>query len=127
MESKRKDTNELTYKTERDSQTWTTNLWFLGGRKDRGGGTVGEFGMDMYTLLHLKWISNNGLLYTAQGTLPSVMWQPGWEGSLEENGYMYMHPFTGPFATHLKSSQHCLLISYIPINKKKKERTASNN
>ena len=24
-----------------------------------------------------------------QGTLH--MWQPGWEGSLEENGYMYMY------------------------------------
>lgn len=33
---------------------------------------------------------------------------------------MYMHPFTGPWYTHLKSLQHCLLISYIPINKKKK-------
>ena len=26
----------------------------------------------------------------AQGTLLNVMWQPGWEGSLGENGYMYM-------------------------------------
>ena len=25
----------------------------------------------------------------AQGTLLNVMWQPGWEGSLGENGYMY--------------------------------------
>ena len=25
-----------------------------------------------------------------QGTLLNVMWQPGWEGSLGENGYMYM-------------------------------------
>ena len=47
--------------------------------------------MDMYTLLYLKWISNNGLLYTAHGTLPSVMWQPAWEGSLGENGYMCMY------------------------------------
>ena len=30
------------------------------------------------------------LLYT-QGTLLNVMWQPGWEGSLGENGYMYMY------------------------------------
>ena len=45
----------------------------------------------MYTLLYLKWISNNGLLYTAHGTLPSVMWQPGWEGSLSENGYMHSY------------------------------------
>ena len=30
--SKRNDTNELTYKTERDSQTQTTNLWLPGRR-----------------------------------------------------------------------------------------------
>ena len=27
----------------------------------------------------------------AQGTLLNIMWQPGWEGSLGENGYMYMY------------------------------------
>ena len=27
-----------------------------------GEGIVKEFGMDMYTLLYLKWISNKGLL-----------------------------------------------------------------
>ena len=27
----------------------------------------------------------------AHGTLLSVMWQTGWEGSLGENGYMYMY------------------------------------
>ena len=26
----------------------------------------------------------------AQGTLLNVMWSPGWEGYLGENGYMYM-------------------------------------
>ena len=29
-----------------------------------GGGTVREFGIDMYTLLYLKWITNKGLLYS---------------------------------------------------------------
>ena len=52
---------------------------------------VWKFGMDMSTLLYLKWITNKVLLYIAHGTLLSVMWQPGWEGNLEENGYMYMH------------------------------------
>ena len=47
--------------------------------------------MGMYTLLYLKWITNRDLLYTAHGTLQNVMWQPGWEGSLGENGYMYMY------------------------------------
>ena len=50
-----------------------------------------EFGVDMYTLLYIKWITNRVLLYTAQGTLLSVTWQPGWEGSLGENGCMYMY------------------------------------
>ena len=26
----------------------------------------------------------------AEGTLLNVMWQPGWEGSLRKNGYMYL-------------------------------------
>ena len=29
--------------------------------------------------------------WTAQGTLLHVVWQPGWEGSLGEHGYMCMH------------------------------------
>ena len=32
---KKKDTNELIYKTEIDSQTWETNLWLP---KGKGGG-----------------------------------------------------------------------------------------
>ena len=35
---------------------------------------------------------NKDLLCIAQGTLLNVMWQPGWEeGSLGENGYMYVY------------------------------------
>ena len=40
--------------------------------------------MDMYTALYLKWITNRDLLYST-GTLLSVTWQPGWEGSLGEH------------------------------------------
>ena len=29
--------------------------------------------------------------YIAQGTLLNWIWQPGWEGSLMENGYLYMY------------------------------------
>ena len=36
--------------------------------------------------LLIKWIST-GTYCVAQGTLLSVTWQPGWEGSLEEKGY----------------------------------------
>ena len=63
-----------------DLEEWTYGCW--------GEGIVREFGMNMYALLHLKWITNKDLLQ--QGTLLNVMWQPGWEGSLGENAYMYM-------------------------------------
>ena len=38
--------------------------------------------MDMYTLLYFKWITNKD----STGKLLSVMWQPGWERGLGENG-----------------------------------------
>ena len=47
---------------------------------------VREFGMDMYTLLYLKWRANKDLLYSTWALL-NVMWQPGWKGSLGETGY----------------------------------------
>ena len=43
----------------------------------KGEGIVKEFGMDMYTLLYLKWITNKDLL-SSTGNLVNVMWQPGW-------------------------------------------------
>ena len=59
---KRNDTNDLTYKTEIDSQTWRTRLWLPGEKiKER---IIREFGMDMYTLLYLKWITNKNLQYS---------------------------------------------------------------
>ena len=39
------------------------NLW-LPKRKDGGGETVREFGMDMYTLLYVKWIINKDLMHS---------------------------------------------------------------
>ena len=63
-----------------------TNLrlsWGEGWRE----GIVREFGMDMCTLLYLKWITNKDL-FIAHGTSLNVMWQPGLEGTSGENGYM---------------------------------------
>ena len=51
---------------------------------------IREFGINMYTLLYLKWITNKDPLCST-GTLLKVMWQLGWEGSLGEKGYMYMY------------------------------------
>ena len=61
MKSKKKsDTNELIYKTGRDWLREQTH----GHKKGRvdGGGIVKESGIDMYTLLYLKRITNKDLL-----------------------------------------------------------------
>ena len=70
------------------AQSSVITLWFPGGRM--GEGIVREFWMDMDTLLYLTWRTSKDLL-DSTGTLLNVMWQPGWEGSLGENGYMYMY------------------------------------
>ena len=61
---KKHDTDELIYKTEThtDLREWTY------GCSGRGEGRMGEqivreFGMDRYTLLYLRWITNKDLLY----------------------------------------------------------------
>ena len=48
------------------------NLWLPGGRM--GEGILGEFGMNMSTLLYFKQTSYKDLLYIAQGILLNVMW-----------------------------------------------------
>ena len=63
---------------------------------------VREFWMDMYTLLYLKWIANEDLLYS-----PGMLW-----GSLDGKGvwgeWIHVYMWLGPFAVHLKLS-HCQL------------------
>ena len=80
------------------------NEFMVAGGGWWGDGRIREFGLGMYTLLYLEWITNTHLLYTAQGTLLNVMWQPGWDRSLGWNGYMYM--YDSPFTVRLKLSQH---------------------
>ena len=62
--------------------------------------------MDMYTQLYLQWITNRTSCI-AHGTLLSVTWQPGWEGSLGENGYLYMYMAESLHCSP-QLSQHCL-------------------
>lgn len=65
--------------------------------------------------------------WIAQRTLLNAMWQSGWEGSLRENGYMYPYDWAPLLSTW--NVQHCLLISYTPIQNRKyffKKRAASS-
>ena len=83
---KRNDTGELTEQKQiHKLREWTKVV----GEGERGEGIVREFGMDMHTLLYLKWITSKSLLYSI-GNSAQLMWQPGWEGSLGENEYMCM-------------------------------------
>ena len=89
--------------------------WTCGSQVE---GIVREFRMDTYTLLYFKWITN----CIAHGTLLSVTWQPGWEGSLWENGYMYRH---GSVPSLFTLNYHSIVNWLSPIqnkNLKKKKK-----
>ena len=57
---KKKDTNELMYKIERNSE----NELMVATVRRTEEGIVREFGMDMYALLYLIWTTNEALLYS---------------------------------------------------------------
>ena len=55
----------------------------------RGQGRVREFGMDMYILIHFKWITNTDPLYSTRNSAQCYV--AAWMGGeLGENVYMYM-------------------------------------
>ena len=55
---KKRGIDELIYKTELESQMQKTNLWLPW---NKWGGTNWETGVDMYTLLYIKQITNKNL------------------------------------------------------------------
>ena len=95
---KRNYANELIYEKEIDSQIQKTSLQLPG----KG---LGAFGMDMDTVLYLKWITDKYLLYNTRNSAQcDVADQMG-----EELGGEWVHVrvWLSPFAAHLKVSQHC--------------------
>ena len=60
-------------------------------REERcGEGIVKKFGIDVYTLLYLKWITNKDLLYSTWNS--AQCYAAAWmRGDLGENRYMYTH------------------------------------
>ena len=78
-------------------------------KRRTGGGMDGEFGTDKYTLLCLKWITNEVLpddswFYCTE--LYMQTWQTGWEESWWKNRRMG-HAWLRPSGVHLILSQHC--------------------
>ena len=66
---------------------------------------VREFGMDMYTLLHLKQITNKDVLYSTGNSAQCYV--AAWMG--REFGGEWIHVYVGltPFTVNLKLSKHC--------------------
>ena len=95
---------------QRDSQTQKMNLSLLG--KD----SQGLWESHVYTATHLKWVTKR-TYDIAHGTLLNVVCQPGWEGCLRENEYMDVD---GECLPQSLEADTTLLISYIPVQNKKK-------
>jgi len=88
-------------------------------------GKVREFGMDMYTLLHLKQITNKDLLYSTWNTAQCyvIAWM---EGRLGENRYMCMYGWVPSLFTW--NCHNIVWLSAIPqykvkVKKKKNFKT----
>ena len=65
-----------------------TNLWLAGGKS--GGEVNWEIGIDIYTLLYIKQITNKNLLYiTGNSTQYSVMTYVGIESKKEWEDFIY--------------------------------------
>ena len=75
----------------------------VAGGKD--GGRDREFGMDMYILLYLKWITNKDLLYSTGNSAQCYV--AAWVGGEFGGEWMHVYVWLSPFAVHLKLSQRC--------------------
>ena len=73
------------------------NLWMSGGRMG-GRGIVWEFGMERYTLLYLKWITNKDLLYSTWNSVQCYV--ADWMGRKFGGEWIYVYVWLSPFAVH---------------------------
>ena len=62
-------------------------------------GIVREFGMVMYILLYLKWITNKGLLYSIGNSAQCYV--PAWMGGEFGGEWIHVYVWLRPFAMHL--------------------------
>ena len=75
-----------------------------------------EFGMNMYTLLYIKWITNKDLLYSRWSSAQCYM--AAWMGGTFGGEWIHVYLWLRHFIIHLNPIQHCLLIGYTPIQNK---------
>ena len=71
---------------------------------------VREFGVDMFILPYLKWITNKDLLYSTRNTAQCYV--AAWMGGESGREWIYVYAWLSTFNFHLKLSY--LLIGYKP-------------
>ena len=80
-----------------DSQTEKTySCWGEG----KGEGIIKECGMDMYTLLYLKWIANKDLLYSIGDSVQCYV--AAWIGRVFGREWIHVYVWLSPFGVCLK-------------------------
>ena len=70
-----------------------------------GEGIVREFGMNMYILLHSKWITTKDLLYSTRNSAQCNV--AAWMGEEFGGEWLHVYVWLSLFAVHLKLSQQC--------------------
>ena len=73
-------------------------------RERVGEGIVREFGIDMYTLLYLKWVANKDLLYSIWNSAQCCV--ATWMGGEFGGEWIHVYVWLSPFVVHLKLLQH---------------------
>ena len=71
----------------------------------QGARIVMEFGMDMYTLLYFKWITNRSLLYSTGNSAQCSV--AAWVGGESGGEWMHEYLWLSSFAICLKLCEHC--------------------
>jgi len=84
---------------------------------------VREFGMDMYTLLYLKWITNKDVLYSTRNSAQRYV--VAWLGREFGEEWIHVYVWLNPFAVYQKLLQHCSLV--IPQYKIKNFKTQKHS
>ena len=66
---------------------------------------VREFGTNMYTLIHLKQVTNKVLLCSTGDSVQCYV--AAWMGGEFGGEWIHVYVWLSPFAVHLKLSQQC--------------------
>ena len=75
------------------------------GRGRMGEGIARECGMDGYTQLYVKWITNKDLLYSTGNS--SQYYVAAWMGGQFGGEWMHVYVWLSHIAVPLKLSRHC--------------------